>query len=248
MNTMTSRTRLANLRAVLIGGLALPLAGFAQDQVDLGEYANNSYLSIKGTVEAVSPDAFVLSYNDSGDQVTVEMDDGDRDADAYRLLPGDEVTVYGVMDKDLFEMRKIEASSVYVEKLNTFFQASAVDEEDFYVPLLTIVATPADASSSNTTGTTGAASGSGTASPEPLLWLQGEVSDVQEDSFSLAMGDREISVTVEGLSENPLDDEGYRKIENGDVVSVLGNIDGDFFDSAELRADSVVKVHDEENI
>ena len=56
--------------------------------------------------------------------VTVEMDDGDRDADAYKLLPGDKVNVVGKIDDNLFELISIEASSVYVEKLGTTFYAS----------------------------------------------------------------------------------------------------------------------------
>lgn len=41
--------------------------------------------------------------------ITVEMDDGDRDADAYSLDEGDNVTVYGMIDDDLFESATIEA-------------------------------------------------------------------------------------------------------------------------------------------
>ncbi|MGV3591061.1 MAG: hypothetical protein ACO1PZ_05175 [Gammaproteobacteria bacterium] len=249
MKFQAQKFRIAGL-ALLISSSLLPAVGLGQDNessVDLGEYKNNSYISLEGTVESVSPNSFVLSYNEDGDDVLVEMDDGDRDADAYRLLPGDRVTVYGVMDRDLFESRKIEASTVYVDKLNTFFSASAVDEED-YLPILTIVTT---ASGSDMDGdsdaSANASAGAAGATPDPILWVQGEVSNVQDGSFDLAMGERDINVTVEGLSDNPLDDEGYRKIEDGDVVSVLGNIDSGFFNDGELVAESVVKVHDSQD-
>ncbi len=42
------------------------------------------------------------------------MDDWDDDADAYALLEGDEVTVSGRIDDNLYEIRTIEASRVYV--------------------------------------------------------------------------------------------------------------------------------------
>lgn len=250
MKLATFMKRHAGPCALLLGGLALPALGLAQDEVDLSSYGNNSFVSLQGTVESVSPDTFILSYDDGSDRVTVEMDDGDRDADAYQLLPGDEVTVYGVMDKDLFEMRKIEASSVYVEKLNTWFQASAIDEEDYliYPPLTIVTVSPADGSGTGSGGSPASGSGAGMDGPDPLLWLQGEVSGVEDDSFTLTMDNRDVTVTVASLADNPLDDEGYRKIENGDVVSVLGNIDGSFFDSAELEAESVTKVHDKEDI
>lgn len=73
---------------------------------------DDTWVSICGTVEDVSADAFDLNYGDG--IITVGMDDGDRDADAYSLKSGDEVTVYGMIDDDLYEVATIEASSVYV--------------------------------------------------------------------------------------------------------------------------------------
>ena len=77
----------------------------ADDHVDPYELANNTWISLSGTVHAVSPDTFELDYGEGN--ITVEMDDGDRDADAYKLLHGDKVTVNGLIDDDLFEMRTI---------------------------------------------------------------------------------------------------------------------------------------------
>ncbi|MDZ7782331.1 MAG: hypothetical protein U5K56_05075 [Halioglobus sp.] len=62
--------------------------------------------------------------------ITVEMDDSDRDADGYKLIEGDRITVSGVVDDDFYESTKIEAASVYVEELGTHFYASSIDEED----------------------------------------------------------------------------------------------------------------------
>lgn len=47
------------------------------------------------------------------------------------MLNGDNVTVYGRIDDYLFEVAKIEAGSVYVKGLNSFFFANDADEEDF---------------------------------------------------------------------------------------------------------------------
>ncbi|HSO22154.1 MAG TPA: hypothetical protein VLT81_04555, partial [Chondromyces sp.] len=82
---------------------------------------DDSWISLSGTVKAVTADAFTLDYGKG--MITVEMDDGDRDADGYKLIEGDKVTVNGVIDDGLFETRTIEASSVYVEKLDTYFYA-----------------------------------------------------------------------------------------------------------------------------
>ena len=55
---------------------------------------DDGWISISGSVADVERDAFELNYGDGS--VTVQMDDGDRDADAYALLPGDKVRVIGV--------------------------------------------------------------------------------------------------------------------------------------------------------
>jgi len=56
----------------------LPLAASAAESPYT--MPDEAWISIDGTVEAVSPDSFELDYGDG--MVTVEMDDGDRDADA----------------------------------------------------------------------------------------------------------------------------------------------------------------------
>lgn len=176
---------------------------------------NNSWISISGTVKSVSPDSFRLDYGKG--MIQVEMDDGDRDADAYKLLAGDKVTVTGFIDDDLFETTKIEAGSVYVEKLGTTFYASAVDEEDFYY----IDPAPAYVVVSNTL-------------------LQGTVTDVGSEEFTVNTGKRKVTVEVDAMPYNPLDKIGYQKIQKGDRVSVSGRMDYDFFEGRELVADSIV--------
>ena len=196
---------------VLMAFLAVPLS--AQDPY---ETPDDAWISLTGTVQGVSQDRFVLKFDDEGvNLITVEMDDGDRDADAYKLLPGDTVTVYGVVDNDLFENRTIEASSVYVANLGTYFYASPRDEEDdpFVILSPPIV--------------------SGTV-------VQGTVTEVNDEEFKLNTGLREITVEVEEMAYNPLDDTGYQKVRVGDRVSVTGRFDMDFLEGRELVAETIV--------
>jgi uncharacterized protein YdeI (BOF family) len=174
---------------------------------------DDSWISLSGTVTAVTPDAFTLDYGKG--MITVEMDDGDRDADAYKLIEGDKVTVNGIIDDDLFETRTIEASSVYVEKLDTYFYASAADEEDTFVTYWSPVVV------SRTV-------------------VQGTVTEVNDEEFVLNTGARTVTVEVEEMPYNPLDDEGYQKVDVGDRVSVTGTMDYDLFEGRELVADSLV--------
>lgn len=177
--------------------------------------ANDSWITLGGTVSTVSADAFMLDYGTG--RVLVEMDDGDRDADAYKLLPGDKVTVTGKIDDDLFEKTSIEASSVFVEKIGTTFFASEEDEEDF--PLLFEL-------------------------PETVstISIYGPVTAVVEDSFTLGRGKRSLTVDVSKLPNNPLDDDGYQKIEAGDYVRVTGIIEEGLQQNRKFLAISVTEL------
>jgi len=197
--------------------LALALTGataaWAEDPMT---EPDDSWISVSGTVESVSADSFVLDYGEG--LMTVEMDDGDRDADGYKLISGDQVTVTGLIDDDFYEARTIEASSVYVDSINTNFYASAVDEEDVN-QVIVAVDTPVVISATT---------------------VQGEVTAIDAQEFTLDTGLSKMTVDVDEMAYNPLDDEGYQKIDVGDRVSVTGQIDDDLFESSELDADSVV--------
>lgn len=207
------------LRTLMVMGLgfgAIGATAIAAEEDKPYQQADDTWITIDGTVESVARDSFVLDYGPN--VITVEMDDGDRDADGYKLAKGDKVRVSGMIDDDFFETTTIEASSVYVENLGTYFFASAMDEEDTFVTYTTPV----------TVGET---------------VVQGTVTAVEEEEFVLNTGARLLRVEVEEMPYNPLDDIGYQKIRVGDRVSVTGDMDFDFFEvegRRELVADSVV--------
>lgn len=175
---------------------------------------DSAWISVDGTVQSVAPHSFVLDYGE--DTITVEMDDGDRDADGYQLMQGDKVRVAGRVDHNLFTDTTIEAGSVFVENIGTYFFASAVDDEDrmlTYTHPLTI---------STTT-------------------LRGTVEEVNENDFTVRSPGGEIQVSTDRLGYDPLDEAGYQRIEEGDLVLVTGNMDAGFFEAQrELKARSVV--------
>lgn len=180
---------------------------------------DDTWITISGKVKSVSADEFELDYGTG--TVTVEMDDGDRDADGYKLYNGDEVTVTGLIDDDFYEMTTIEASSVYVENIGTTFYASAVDEED---PLTIYSYQPPEVTVAvGDSVVTGTISGI----------------DVPEEEFTLNTGLRLMTVEVDEMPYNPIDDEGYQKLDVGDVVSVRGQIDYDLFEGRVFEADTV---------
>jgi len=200
------------VRLVVLIGAAIALTSSAIAAQDPSTAQNNSWISLKGTVTSAGPSSFKLDYG-SG-LIRVEMDDWNWYAASHPILEGDRVTVYGRVDDDLYETASIEASSVYVRNLNTYFYADDVDEED-------VVFHPDSASLDND------------------LQLRGTVADIDGREFTLDTGTKEVKVDTLKMPYNPLDDEGYQKLKEGDFVQVTGNLDVDFFERTEIAADTV---------
>lgn len=178
--------------------------------------ANITWINISGTVGAVFANRFALDYG-SG-KITVEMNGADRDADGYKLLRGDKVVVNAMIDDDFYKTTTIEANSLYVDKLNTYFYSSAVDGEDYGYfnqnycnPIIT--------------GETS---------------IEGYVSDVNKNQFTINSGARSVIVNVETLPYNPLDNSGYLQVSRGDVVRAYGIIQDTLFQNRILTADTIV--------
>ena len=180
-------------------------------------YPDGTWLNIDGTVDRVGPNMFVLDYGEGN--ITVEMDDVDRDADAYALKKGDKVRVSGMVDDDLYESATIEAGSVYVENIGTTFHADAMKEEDSYLA-----------------GNMPVVVSRGT--------VQGRITIVADDSFTLDTDDRKLTVKVNTMPYDPLDNAGYQQLKVGDYVSVTGAIQRGFFDHKILKATSVTTFFD----
>jgi len=209
--------RISKTLLAIIGGATLSVGAYAEDPY---EKPDDSWISISGTVGSPTEDSFILDYGDG--VVTVEMDDWDSYGDAAGLLDGDEVTVFGKVDDDLYEVTTIEASSVYVEDLNTYFYASADDEED---ASQWVVTQPIVIGATNLRGTVTSV-------------------DAAEREFTIDTEDQQMTVEAEFVGYNPFDDHGFQKIEEGDRVSVNGIIDNDFFEGRVFEATSIVTLED----
>lgn len=199
-----------------IAVLALTLAAapvWAQSPMD---EPDDSWVSVTGTVTSTTESTFKLDYGDG--IVTVEMDDWDTYDETFALNNGDQVTVYGEVDNDLFEKKKIEASSVYVDDINSFFYASTSDEEEMGEWGVDVDAEVGD------------------------VTYIGEVETVSptNEEFTIDTGTTEMTVDTSSMLYNPLDAEGFQEIEVGDRVSVEAEVDADFLGNRELLAESVV--------
>lgn len=220
-NFATAVTKL-NSKTTMLGLAAAGLmfgTATSAGEPDPYRMADDTWINISGTVESVSRNTFMLDYGEG--LVIVEMDDGDRDADAYKLLTGDRVTVSGRVDDDLFEATTIEAASVYVENIGTTFFASSIDEETAE-SLIAGITIPVAVSH---------------------VTVRGTVTEVGDHEFTVDAGGSDMRVEVGQMPYNPLDDEGYQQIRVGDRVKVSGEMDSGLFEGRELVAESVITLN-----
>ncbi len=206
--------------ALLSGSVALVASGKAEKNPYL--QPDETWISLSGKVADTQRRTFTLDYGEG--VVTVEMDDWDWYNENANVLEGDKVTVYGRVDDDLFETTSIEASSVYVENLGTYFYASAADEEydddyDYWVTYAPIVIGD--------------------------LVVRGKVTSVDGREFTIDTDGSQMRVDTIQMSYNPLDAVGYQRIDVGDYVSVHGRMDYDYWEKRELMADSVITLADD---
>lgn len=206
------------MKTTLSGILALAATALMASAEDPYTQPDGSYVSLSGTVTSASPDSFILDYGEG--LVTVEMDDWDWYPDGYGILENDDVKVYGFVDDDFYETTTIEASSVFVEDIDTYFYASGADEESAEV--------------------------TSTVFYDYDYVVTGEVTSVEGREFTLDVGDRKTTVDTWQLGFNPLDNEGYLKVDEGDRVTVYGDLDFEVFDGREISAEAIVKLQADE--
>jgi len=175
---------------------------------------NNSWISIHGEVDSVSTDQFELDYGEGN--ITVVMEEDDRKG--YQLKKVDEVRVSGLMDDNFYNDSVIEAGSVHIKNANTYFYAGAMDGQDVDFTVMS-----------------------------PILRdtvIKGNITHVslKDEEFTLDTGIQMLTVEVDEMLSNPLDNEGYLQLSVGDRVSVNGKIDNDLFEGRVFEAVSVTKI------
>ncbi|MGD8568331.1 MAG: hypothetical protein PVJ39_09610 [Gammaproteobacteria bacterium] len=82
---------------------------------------------------------------------------------------------------------------------------------------------------------------------ESRVNISGMVKEIDGNTFILDTGPSDIKVDTKNMAYNPLDDKGYQKLQKGDVVSVGGYLDPDFFEKRQVEATMVVTLDEDEN-
>ncbi|GAB4196658.1 MAG: hypothetical protein Tsb002_30200 [Wenzhouxiangellaceae bacterium] len=198
--------------------MAAPLAQAGDHNMNKISTDDGDWVNLSGTITSVEDDEFVLNYGEGS--IDVEMGEWAFYDKTRHHLKGEKVTVYGQIDNDWFEKAEIEAKSIYVNGLNTYFYT---DEKDRTIAMNSI---NLPESSSR-------------------LELAGTVTSIDDDEFMLKIGNQMIRVDTDNMKYNPLDTEGFQQIRKGDRVLVTGEIEDSLFDSRELMAESIVSLHND---
>ena len=212
-NTLSLRSLFIAGAATAFACSAIPAAAAAPTASEDGEW-----LTVSGSVVSTAPESFILDYG--AHTIRVEMDDYDW-YNENAVVAGDKVVVSGRMDADFWESRKIEAATVYVKSLNTFFTASALDEEGAALPVWAI---------------------------DPLtdgesVTLTGTVQAIDGEELTLDAGLYNYTVDTGPLDYDPLDNDGPQRITAGDRVTVYGRMDdADLFDTREIDARAITEL------
>ena len=151
---------------------------------------DGSWINISGTAVETKPNSFTLDYGKGT------------------------ILVYGEIDDDFAEVSKIEAGSVYVEDLGTYFYANSDDEETTSFT----DTSPIDVGETTVVGT---------------------VTNVDSGEFTIDKGIQSVTVDTTELFYDPLDNIGYQQVDVGDLVSVDGYMEDDLLESMELMAEGV---------
>lgn len=188
----------------------------------LATKSDGEFVTLTGKVSDVKAQSFTL--NTSGNKVLIEMDDYDSwAADGFKLVAGDQVVVSGKVDRDILEKKKVEAGSVYVKNIDTYFFANSDDEEDFtFVPTYYSLL--------------------GTLPEGAQMDLQGRITAVQGREFTVDTGVREIVIDTEKMAYDPLDNKGFMKLKVGDRVRVSGKVEENLFEVKEIAANYIVEI------
>lgn len=185
------------IRAALLAFAAATLAVTSAAARNADIMANGHWITLKGTVVSVKPDAFVLDFSDG--TVTVTTKGWNWGRKPMGIVVGDEVNVYGYVDRSGRKAPEIDASAVYVERLDLSFHANDVGQHDRI-----------GARFRNATATTNAT---------------GTVTAIKGRRFTLDRGGRSLTVDTSGMYYDPMDRRGYLRVAVGERLTVSGHID-----------------------
>jgi hypothetical protein len=178
----------------------------AEAPVDLEAKPSGAWIAIDGTISTVGGRSFILAY-DGG---TVPVAYGGEALREHQFQQGEKVTVFGWVDKDLFERKVLKASSVVVG---------------------------ADGGSRTIVGDD---IGDASRRPAGAgFMVHGRVTGIDGRMITVEQAEGHVLIDTRGMSYDPTRAEGHRRVDVGDIVTAQGSIDNGFWGARTFKARSL---------
>ncbi|MBS3805317.1 MAG: hypothetical protein KGY54_12270 [Oleiphilaceae bacterium] len=181
--------------------------------------SHGSRITLSGTVTETLSESFILDYGKA--TVTVNVADWKWYRENNELIQNDKVTVHGRVDEKTYETAVIDAKSLYLEDLGTYFYSETVEDDKVFSDFAKAPKTPIAVGDITITGT---------------------ITSIEGRTFTIDSGTRQMAVDTSELPHNPLDDRGFQRLNVGDAVAVAGTLDSDTFEGAKMVADTIVSL------
>lgn len=209
------------LKTLAASAIAIAAATPAAAQISYAD--EGDWTTVSGVVTSVEDDSFMMDYGNG--VIEVEHDElfSDPNYEA-RFSPGENVTVYGEVDRDFWEGEVLDAGHIYSRSQSTLYSGDNNPTTFFFYDTYNPDAVE-----------------------ETWITMQGEVTDIRGRELTLTSNGAEVSVDTLDLSYNPLDNYGWQQIKEGDRITVAGTLDSSLFDETELSAEAIYVLENGEN-
>jgi hypothetical protein len=182
--------------ACMLHAQDLPPAGASPVSQDttatsLAQVPEGAWLAVAGTVKVVGERSFILDHGDG----SVAVAYGGEALRQHQFTVGQQATVHGRVNNDLFDRKVILARTVVIQgdQPNELLVVGEVDSVRTFT-------------SSSVNGTQ----------------VHGRVSAIDGRTITLEDAEGRVMVDTRSLSYDPAKAEGHRRVEVGDMVTVLG--------------------------
>jgi len=179
--------------------------------------SDSSWATFSGSITDTEQNFFTLDYGNG--EITVSLNELDNNK-AYSFKEGHTVTVTGQIDKTFFDNAILNASTVYIDVLNTTLFSNSMDANDRIAFTNSRYAELQD----------------------DVVTLIGWVEQTDElmDSITLDIGEQTVEVNLDSLSFDPFAEGGLIQLDKGDRVKVTTSIDEAVLSDYRFEAKSLI--------
>ena len=209
---------------VTLATIAIAVVASCKSPMIKNTNSEKNQIVISGKVSKATSDSFEISYG-IDKAIVVDLKNWTLDDGIKSLKEGEKVTVYGYMDNNLLERKKLTTRAIYIHDRNSYYVTDTLDDNyqlNYHLFTTKVV--------------------SGAIPDETQLSIKGEIINISEEDFTLKVGLNMIVVNVGSLDYDPFNKKNPKKIKVGDRVYVSAKLDSGLFEQREINANTVLKL------